>query len=128
MIIIFLIGRLILGFYYLYSAFNHFKNYQSMTGFVSSKDVPAPTLAVIGSGFLLLIAGLSFLLGFLPYIGVIALVLFFLPVTFWMHNFWTISDPAEKRNQRIHFMKNMALMGSALLFLFIPTPWPFSLG
>jgi uncharacterized membrane protein YphA (DoxX/SURF4 family) len=99
-----------------------------MTGYVGSKDVPAPTLAIIGSGFLLLMAGLSFLTGILPYIGVIALVLFFLPVTFQMHNFWAIDDPVEKRNQRIHFMKNMALMGSALLFLFIPTPWPFSLG
>ena len=58
---IFLIGRLISGFYYIFSAFNHFSTYKMMAGYAGSKGVPATTFAVIGSGSLLLIGGLSFL-------------------------------------------------------------------
>jgi putative oxidoreductase len=128
MIVIFLIARLIVGIFYLYNSYHHFHDYRMMSGYAGSKGIKAPTLAILDSGVLLLIGGLSILTGFLPYIGVISLVVFFLPVSFRMHNFWAIENPIEKRNQRIHFMKNMALMGSALMFLSIPTPWPFSLG
>lgn len=45
-----------------------------------------------------------------------------------MHNFWTVKDPQTRMAEMINFMKNMALMGSTLMFLAIETPWPFSLG
>jgi len=124
----FLIGRLIVGVYYLSGAINHFSQLNAMSGFAQSKGVPAPKLAVLASGVLLLIGGLSILTGFQPVIGVIALVLFFLPVTFMMHPFWKVQDQMAKMGDMINFMKNMGLMGSALMFLAIPTPWPFSLG
>jgi hypothetical protein len=44
-----------------------------------------------------------------------------------MHNFWAVG-PDEKAIQMINFTKNMALLGSALMFLKIGKPWPFSLG
>jgi uncharacterized membrane protein YphA (DoxX/SURF4 family) len=124
----FLIGRIIVGVYYLFNAINHFTQLQSLSGYARSKGVPAPNLAVVVSGILLLIAGLSILTGFQPTIGVAALVLFFLPVTFTMHAFWTVQDPMARLNEMINFTKNLTLMGSALMFLAIPQPWPFSLG
>jgi hypothetical protein len=33
-----------------------------------------------------------------------------------------------KMMQMINFMKNLALWGAILALLFIPQPWPFSLG
>ncbi len=126
--IAFLIGRIILGIYYLFNASNHFMRLEMMSGYAASKGVPAPKLAVIVSGLLLVIGGLSILTGFQPLIGVIALVVFFLPVTFMMHNFWAVEDQQMKIMEMIQFMKNMGLMSSALMFLAIPTPWPFSLG
>jgi len=126
--IAFLIGRIIVGVYYLFNAASHFMQLEMMSGYAGSKGVPAPKSAVAGSGLLLLIGGLSILLGYQPLIGVIALVLFLLPVTFMMHNFWAIEDPQMKMSDMVNFMKNMALLGSALMFLAIPTPWPFSLG
>jgi putative oxidoreductase len=126
--IIFLIGRIIVGLYYILSAINHFSNVNAMSGYAQSKSVPAPQVAVIGTGLLLLIGGLSILTGYQPVIGVAALVLFFLPVSFRMHDFWNETDAQARQSQMIQFMKNMALMGSALMFLGIPQPWPFSLG
>lgn len=126
--IVFLIGRIILGVYYLYNAYNHFTKLEGYTGYTGSKGVPVPKLAVLGTGTLLLLGGLSILTGFQPTIGVILLVIFFLPVTFKMHNFWAEQDQMMKMNQMTQFVKNMGLMSSALMFLAIPQPWPFSLG
>ena|SRR3990172_7848552 len=126
--IAFLVGRIILGIYYLFNASNHFMRLEMMAGYAGSKGVPAPKLAVLGTGALLLLGGLSILTGFQPTIGVILLVIFFLGVTFKMHNFWAVSDPMAKMGEMTNFVKNMGLMSSALMFLIIPQPWPFSLG
>jgi len=126
--IAFLIGRIIVGVYYLFNASNHFMRLEMMAGYAGSKGAPAPKLAVLVSGVLLLVGGLSIITGFQPLIGVIALVLFFVPVTFMMHNFWAVQDQMAKMSEMVNFTKNMALLGSALMFLAIPQPWPFSLG
>lgn len=126
--IAFLIGRIIVGVYYLFNASNHFMRLEMMAGYAGSKGVPAPKLAVLVSGVLLLVGGLSIITGFQPVIGVIALVLFFLPVTVMMHNFWAVQDQMAKMSEMANFTKNMGLLGSALMFLAIPLPWPLSLG
>jgi uncharacterized membrane protein YphA (DoxX/SURF4 family) len=126
--ILFLIGRIIVGLFFLMSAANHFMQVDMMSGYAESKGVPAARLAVLGSGLLILIGGLSIITGFQPVIGIIAIVLFLIPVSLMMHNFWAIEDEQESMVQMTNFLKNMALLGSALMFLAIPQPWPFSLG
>ncbi len=127
--IVFLIGRILVGGYYLYNASNHlFLGTAGLTGYAASKNVPSPRLAVYVAGVLLLIGGLSFLLGYQPVIGTTALVLFFVPVTYKMHDFWNVKDPMAKMGEMVNFMKNAGLMGSSLMFLAIDQPWPFSLG
>ena len=68
----FLVGRILVGCYYLQNAFHHLTNVGHMARVAAAHGVPAPELAVIGSGLLLLVAGLSFLLGAFPRIGVAA--------------------------------------------------------
>lgn len=124
--IIFLLGRIIVGIFYIYYGLNHFLKFGSMVEYAQYKSVPLAPIAVAGAGVLLLAAGLFLLLGFLPEVGVAALVMFFIPVTFMMHNFWAV--PAEMQAmEMINFTKNMALLGSALMFLMIQKPWPISL-
>ena len=60
-------------------------------------------------------------------IGVAAVALFMLGVSPMMHNFWAVNDPMQRMHEMINFTKNMALLGSALMFLAIPQPWAFSL-
>ncbi len=122
-----LIGRIIVGVYYSFAGIEHFTNLKGMAGYAASKGVILPELAVIFTGILLLVGGLTILTGFLPVLGVLALVVFFLPVTFIMHDFWNVQDPQMRTFQTISFMKNMGLMGSALILLAIPEPWKFSI-
>ena len=123
---LFLAGRVILGGYYLFGAFHHFTGLTMMSQYAASKGVPAPTLAVFGAGVLLAIAGLSFLLGVVPRLGVAALVLFLVPVTLTMHQFWNVQGQARMM-EMVNFTKNLGLLGSSLMFLAIPAPWPYSL-
>ena len=126
--IAFLIGRVIVGGFFLMNAFNHFAQLNMMTGYAKSKGIPAPALGVGGSGVLLFLGGLSMLLGYHPTIGAALLVIFLLGVSFGIHNFWTVQDQQEKMGEMVNFLKNMAILGLLLMTLAIPRPWPMSFG
>jgi len=121
----FLVGRILVGLFYLLTGSNHFLELDGMTSAASGAGVPLPMVAVLGTGLLLIAAGITILLGLKPRWGVLALVVFFLPVTFTMHAFWSVPE-AQAQAQMTHFLKNMALMGSGLTLLAIPQPWPIS--
>lgn len=127
MAIAFLIGRVIVGVYFLMNAYSHLFQSGHMVGYAASKGVPSPKLAIMGSGVLLLLGGLSVLTGVATCWGIIALIVFLVPVTFTMHNYWKAADPMMKMNERISFMKNMALIGLLLMALSVATPWAYSL-
>ena len=122
----FLIGRIIVGLYYISSGARHFTHLNMMAGYAGSKGVPMPKISVPLSGLLLIIGGLSIGLGAYPLIGVMAVVLFLLPTTFMMHNFWAVQDPMQKMSEMVNFTKNWALIGYTLMILAIPQPWVYS--
>ncbi len=121
-----LVGRIIVGIFYLYNGINHFVKFTDMTEYAKYKGIPLAGVGVAVSGLLLIIAAFTVLLGIFPEIGVAALVVFFVPVTFMMHNFWAVPQE-QQMAEMVNFTKNIALMGSALMFLGIKKPWPFSL-
>lgn len=124
----FLIGRIVVGLFFVMSGMNHFTKHSMVTGYAKSKGVPAAGLAVALSGLLLVLGGLSMLLGFHPTIGAIFLIVCLFPFAFGIHNFWTLADPQARQNDMIHFMKDLALLGFVLMTLLIPRPWPLGLG
>jgi putative oxidoreductase len=79
------------------------------------------------ANILLVIAGLSILSGYRPAVGVTAVVLFMIPVSLLMHNFWAMADPQMAIAEMRSFLSNMGLAGSTLLFMAIPRPWPMSI-
>jgi putative oxidoreductase len=58
---------------------------------------------------------LSILLGYRVKTGAWLIVVFLLAVTFTMHKFWGLSDPVAARTQMVMFMKNISMLGCALL-------------
>ena len=123
----FLVGRIVVGLYWLYNAFKHFTNVGPLARAAGAHGVPAPEVFVVLGGVLLLVGGLSLLLGLFPRIGVLAVVLFLLPVTLIMHAFWADNDAARRSLNVINFAKNFGLLGSTLMFAAIPRPWPYSI-
>ena len=126
--IAFLIGRVIFGGYWLMASFNHFKNLNYMSQYAKARGTPSPKLAVAGTGVILLLGGLSMLLGLYPVVGIILLIVFLLGVSFQMHAYWKVDDAQVKQIDMINFTKNMALVGALLMFLLLPHPLPMSLG
>lgn len=121
------IGRLVLGGFYLYYGINNFVDFAGMSGYAAYKGVPMAGLAVIGGAILLIIGGVSIITGYQPVLGIGALVLFLLPVTMLMHNYWTVTDPQMRVIEQGLWMRNMALTGAALFLLAVPRPWPWSI-
>jgi putative oxidoreductase len=123
-----LAGRALFGGYFLYNGINHLKNRDMMSAYAGSKGIPAPEAAVIGSGALVGLGGLSLLLGIKPKAGLAMIGLFLLGVTPSMHAFWAREDPQERMSERVNFLKNIALIGGATLAAAIPEPWPVHAG
>jgi uncharacterized membrane protein YphA (DoxX/SURF4 family) len=56
-------------------------------------------------------------LGIWPRLAAAVLAGTLVPTTLAGHPYWRIEDPAMRRQQRIHFFKNVGLFGGALLVL-----------
>jgi uncharacterized membrane protein YphA (DoxX/SURF4 family) len=120
-------GRVLFGGYFLYNGVNHFRTRSAMTQYAASKDVPAPDLAVMASGALLVLGGLSVLTGMRPKAGASLIAAFLLGVTPTMHAFWSIEDEQRRMQEYVNFAKNVGLLGGAALAAAVPEPWPASL-
>ena len=124
--ILFLIGRLIFGGYFLMNAWNHFTHLDGLTGYAQAKGVPSPRVAVFGSGVLLMLGGLGIVFGIAPEASLALLLIFLVPVTFKMHAFWKETDPTARMQELLHFYKNLALVGALLMLYAIPAPWVYN--
>lgn len=119
-----LIGRAIFGGYFLYSGINHFRNHAMLAEYSRSKDVPAADVAVAVSGAMIALGGLSLIAGVRPKFGASLIAGFLFGVTPIMHAFWQHEDPQQKMNEMVHFSKNVAMLGGAMLAAAMPEPWP----
>jgi putative oxidoreductase len=106
------IGRLLFSAIFLMAAPNHFV--AGTIAYAAHNGVPLANIAVPFSGILAFVGGLSILLGYRARIGAWLIVLFLVPVTLMMHNFWAVKDPMMHQIQMVMFLKNMAMLGGAL--------------
>lgn len=84
----------------------------------AAQGVPMAEALVPLSGLLALLGGLSVAFGFKARLGAVLLIGFLVPVTVMMHDFWTVADPAAAKLQQVMFMKNVTMLGGALLILY----------
>ncbi len=80
-----------------------------------------PELAVRVNGAAMLAAGVALALGLWPRLAAGVLAGTLVPTTLAGHPYWQIDDPAARRQQRVHFFKNVGLFGGALLALGEPS-------
>jgi len=84
-----------------------------------SGAVPAlptdPTQAVRVNGAIQVTAGTMLGLGWFPRLSALALAGTLVPTTFAGHRFWEEEDAATRKQQRIHFLKNLSMLGGLLI-------------
>lgn len=83
-------------------------------GYARAAGVPFASFLVPAAGVLAFLGGASVLVGWRARLGALALVVFLVPVTLTMHAFWA-ADPTTRPLQFAMFMKNLGLLGGALL-------------
>jgi putative oxidoreductase len=120
------IGRLLFSVLFIQSGIGHFRQRAGMTAYARSAGVPFPEIMVPLTGLMILVGGLSVLLGVYARVGAWLLVLFLIPTALIVHRFRGVPDPQVAQNQRAHFHKNLALAGGALLIAYFGSG-PYSL-
>jgi len=106
-------GRLLFSFIFIFGGLNDFSH--QTIGYAATQGVPLAAIAVPLSGVLAIAGGLSILLGYHARIGAWLIALFLVAVTPMMHNFWAAKDPMMAQMQMIMFLKNLSMLGGALL-------------
>jgi putative oxidoreductase len=107
------LGRFFFALIFLMAGANHFSG--QTIAFAASQGVPLASFVVPFSGVLAIAGGLSILLGYRARLGAWLIVLFLVPVSLMMHKFWLVQDPMMAQIQMILFMKNVSMLGGALL-------------
>jgi putative oxidoreductase len=78
--------------------------------------LPADTAqAVRVNGAVQAAAGTMLGLGWFPRLSALTLAGTLVPTTLAGHRFWEVEDPKERKQQRIHFLKNMSMLGGLLI-------------
>lgn len=103
------IGRVLLSLIFVIAGFTHFTG--ATISYAASAGVPFADILVPISGVMAIVGGISVALGVKARMGAMLLILFLIPVTFMMHNFWAIEDAQAAQQQMTHFLKNIAIFG-----------------
>ncbi len=108
-----LIGRMLYSAIFISASLGHFSH--EAVDYAMQRGIPAASVLVPLSGVLAFLGGLSILIGFKARYGAWLIVLFLIPVTFTMHNFWAMEDVSTQAVQKTMFLKNLAMLGAALM-------------
>ena len=107
-------GRILLSLVFLAGAYWKVKYWSPTVQMLDLKGIPAPAAALAVAAILELAGGLAVLVGLKARLAALVLFLYLLPVTATMHSFFGL-EGAERQEQTIHFMKNLAIMGGLLM-------------
>lgn len=113
--IVSLLGRLMLSAVFLASVVSMMPPRFSATADVMAlQGVPNAKFALFGAIGLLILGGISVVLGAWTRFGALFLLVFLAAATYYFHDFWTFADPKVRQDQTIQFMKNIAIGGGLL--------------
>ncbi len=107
------LGRLFFSIIFILASKHHFES--GTVGYAASHGVPFAALLVPITGLMILAGGLSILVGFKARFGALLIILFLVPTTLMMHAFWAVADPQAAGVQQIMFLKNLSMLGGALI-------------
>lgn len=111
-------GRILFSLIFIMSGFGHIFSAGEMIGYAEQMGVPFASVAVLITGIMILLGGFSIILGYKVKWGALLLIIFLIPTSFIMHPFWSIQDPMQSQIQMTMFMKNLSMLGGAILIYY----------
>ncbi|MEX2114436.1 MAG: DoxX family protein [Pirellulales bacterium] len=119
------IGRVLLALIFIMSAAGKLQDWQGTVQMMADRGLPAPDMLLSVAVGLELVGGALVVVGLYARWGALALLLFLVPVSVIMHNFWALPED-QARGQMINFMKNVSIAGG-LVFLMAMGAGPLSI-
>ena len=112
------VGRIFLALLFVVSGVGKITGYAGTAAYMASKGLPLVDVLLPMTILVELGGGLLLALGWKARWAAAALLLFLIPATLIFHQFWGI-DPKLAQMQKIHFLKNVAIMGGMMMVLAI---------
>lgn len=112
------LGHALLGYMFITGGYGAFSEPGYRVDKVDQAGIPAARQAVILNGGTMMVAGTALAVGFLPKLAALILAVALVPTTFVGHSYWQEENPQMRRNQQIHFNKNLAMIGGLVVVLF----------
>ena len=109
-----LAGRILLGLIFVLSGFGKIAGFEGTVGYISSKDLPLPTLLAALSIAVEIGGGLALVVGFFTRQAALVLAGFTLLAALLFHVFWAV-PAAQAMGEQINFMKNLSIAGGMLV-------------
>lgn len=110
-----LIGRIFLATIFIFEAVDSTLYFEKTKQTMSANNLTwNQDMLLYGAIFLLIMGGLMVLFGYRSTLGAVLLLMYWVPVTFIVHDFWNCQK-AELREESILFMKNIAIIGGLLM-------------
>ncbi len=125
--VLLLLGRLAIGALYLPIGYGHLTNLTGFAQYLAPKGLPGPAMAwAVAAAVVEFFASLAVVFGFQTRLAALLLIIFTIIAALIGHPFWTVADAAQVANQKIHFFKDIAIIGG-LLYVFVRGAGPISL-
>ncbi len=109
------LARLLIGLAFIVLGWEAAREPGARVHAAASIGVPLPEVAVRVNGYTMAAAGTALTLGILPRLAALALVASLVPTTAAGHRYWEETDPQKRKGQRIHFLKNLSMIGGLLV-------------
>ncbi|MGN6684327.1 MAG: DoxX family protein [Devosia sp.] len=116
--ILIIVGRLLLGGYFVQAGIRNFMKFELHTGILEKKGVPAPRVLLAVALAVQVLGGLSVALGVFSAIGAIGLIIFTIAANYLYHNFTQFTG-AERQSHLSSVLANAAIVGGFLLVIAI---------
>jgi uncharacterized membrane protein YphA (DoxX/SURF4 family) len=110
-------GRALLAVMFVKGGFDTLRHPGYRPKAVARAGIPEPELMVTLNGLSMLTGGCMLALGISPRLAALGLIAAIIPTTYVGHPFWAMENDADRRQQQIHFLKNLGLLGGLLLVI-----------
>ncbi|HEX2358657.1 MAG TPA: DoxX family protein [Solirubrobacterales bacterium] len=119
--VLFLIGRILFALLFILSGlFAHLgEGGRAGREYARALGAPSPDILVPLSGVAIIAGGVMVALGLWADLGALLIIGFLIGITPIMHAFWKIDDEQMKQIQLAMFMKNVALLGAAIIIFWL---------
>ncbi|HEY5478828.1 MAG TPA: DoxX family protein [Gaiellaceae bacterium] len=117
---VFLAGRILFAIMFFNSGLvGHILGRKGTAAYARQSGVPLAESSVVASGAMIIVGSVLVALGAWGDLGALLIAAFLVVITPVMHAFWRENEPMTRQLQQINFLKNVSLLGAALILFYV---------